>query len=174
MVDYPVVCILGRRGSGKTLTMTMLADLYHSNKVMIFSNYDLKIPYQPITFKELASFPDYLHDCVLFIDETHIGADSYNFWEKQVKDITKFVTQIRKRQITMYYSTQVWKMVAKRLRDQTDYIWQCSKVEWDDNLFRVEMFDKWLVPPDNYLDTKIFDGRPYYDLYDTKQIIQNE
>ena len=124
-MDYAIVGIIGRRGSGKTVFLTKLATEYHNNNIPIFANFSMDIPHYEIDFNEIATFPPYLHDCVLLIDEAHVGTDAYQFWNQTVKDITDFITQIRKLHITMYYSTQVFTQVAKRLRDQTDYIFQC-------------------------------------------------
>jgi len=167
--EYPIVCILGRRGSGKSLFGVKLADDYHKSGITIFSNYNMTIPHHDIDFNELASFPEYLHDCVIFMDEMHIGSDAYDFWKQRVKNITDFITQIRKRRITLYYMTQVWKQVAKRLRDQTDYIFQCSNLQ--SNRFIVEIFDRYQVPPDDYITSIIYDGSKYYNMFDTNQLI---
>lgn len=167
--EYPIVCILGRRGAGKSLFGVKLADDYHKAGITIFSNYHITIPHHPIDFNELASFPDYLHDCVILMDEMHIGSDAYDFWKQRVKNITDFITQIRKRRITLYYMTQVWKQVAKRLRDQTDYIFQCSNLMND--RYIVEIFDRYQSPPDDYITSIIYDGSKYYKMFDTNQLI---
>jgi hypothetical protein len=170
MIEYPIVCILGRRGSGKTLTAVMLAERYHHQGITVFANFETTIPHFDIDFSELATFPDYLHDCVIFMDEMHVGSDAYDFWKSRVKNITDFVTQIRKRRITLYYITQVYKQVAKRLRNQTDYIFQCSQLDYP-NKFRVDMFDRYQLPPDDYISSFVYDGSLYYKKYDTNQLI---
>jgi len=170
MIEYPIICILGRRGSGKSLFGVRLAAQYHNNGITIFSNYSMTIPHYDIDFTELATFPDYLHDCVIFMDEMHVGSDAYDFWKTRVKNITDFITQIRKRRITLYYMTQVKKQVAKRLRDQTDYIFQCEKLELPD-IFRVDIFDAYQIAPDDYIRTIIYNGKPYYNMFDTNQLI---
>ena len=170
MIEYPIVCILGRRGSGKSLFGVRLAEQYHLNGITIFSNYNMTIPHYDIDFSELATFPDYLHDCVIFMDEMHVGSDAYDFWKTRVKNITDFITQIRKRRITLYYMTQVKTQVAKRLRQQTDYIFQCEKMDYPD-IFRVDIFDNYEIAPDDYIRTIIYNGKQYYDMFDTNQLI---
>ncbi|MGD9679295.1 MAG: ABC transporter ATP-binding protein [Vulcanibacillus sp.] len=171
-MDYPIVGIIGRRGSGKTTYLAKLASIYSSANVNIFSNFSLTIPHYEIDFAEIASFPPYLHDCVLLIDEAHIGTDAYNFWSKLVKDITDFITQTRKLRITIYYTTQNIGLVAKRLRDQTDFIFQCEPLLINGvrklDYFKVDKFDKFT---DEYLSTEVYNGKPYYPLFDTEEII---
>jgi hypothetical protein len=172
-MEYPIVGIVARRGYGKTLLLTKLADMYHRAGVPIFANFSLDIPHYEIDFNEIATFPPYLHDCVLLIDEAHVGTDAYNFWSKIVKDITDFITQTRKLHITLYYSTQVFTQVAKRLRDQTDYIFECEHAYSYNGLrkpdyFRVNIYDKFT---DEYIKTFEYNGRPYYNKYNTDELI---
>lgn len=171
--EYPIVCILGRRGQGKSLLGVKLADDYDKAGITIYTNINMSIPHFTIDFTELASFPEYLHDCVIIIDEVHVGTDAYDFFKSRVRNITDFVTQIRKRRITMYYMTQVWKQPAKRLRNQTDYIFECNKLEYV-NKFRVDMFDRFQIEPDDYLGSFIYDGSKYYNMFDTNQLIMLE
>jgi len=171
-MEYPIVGIIGRRGSGKTLYLSKLATEYYRNNVPIFANFSLDIPHYEIDFNEIATFPPYLHDCVLLIDEAHVGTDAYRFWSQIVKDITDFITQTRKLHITMYYSTQVFTQVAKRLRDQTDYIFQCEPLFINGvrklDYFKVDIFDKFT---DEYIATDVYNGKPYYDKYNTDELI---
>lgn len=172
-MEYPIVGIVGRRGYGKTLVMVKLADTYHKAGITIFSNFKLDIPHYEIDFNEIATFPPYLHDCVLLIDEAHVGTDAYNFWSKVVHDITDFIAQTRKLRITLYYSTQVFTKVAKRLRDETDYIFECDYAYNYNGLrkpdyFRINIFDKF---NDEYVRSFEYNGRPYYNMFDTDELI---
>lgn len=172
-MEYPIVAIVARRGYGKTLLMRKLAQMYYDAKVPIFANFSMDIPHYEIDFNEIATFPPYLHDCVLLIDEAHVGTDAYNFWSKIVKDITDFITQTRKLRITLYYSTQVFTQVAKRLRDQTDYVFECELARYYNGLvkpdyFRVNIYDKFT---DEYIKTFEYHGKPFYNRYDTNELI---
>lgn len=174
-MKYPITCILGVRGSGKTLFMTGLAHRYYlQDGVKIFANYHLKkIPYQYITFKELSTLPDYLYDAVVFLDEIQVGADSYEIFKKSNKAITTFATQLRKRRITLYYSTQVFTMATKRLRQQTNFIIECHPTG-NNGLVDILVFDRGLPFQQQLIKEFLFDGRPFFGAYDTDEVIEFE
>lgn len=170
-MNYPIFCVLGDRGAGKTCFMTRQAKHYADEGMKIFSNYHLiGIDYQPISFAQLAILPDYLENAVVFLDEIQIGADAYEIFKRSNKAITKFATQLRKRKITLYYSTQVFTMATKRLRQQTNFIIE-SHVTQTEGLFRIMVFDKNLPPKQQFINEFIFDGRPYFPMYDTDEVI---
>ena len=171
-VEYPIISMIGDRGDGKTLTMTALAYMYHKLGFKIYANFRLiNIPYEPITFEKLATFPDDLRDGVVLIDEAHIGADAYQVFRQRVQDITKFTTQLRKRRIILYFSTQIFTTVAKRLRQLTNYIFECNKTDIK-GVIRVNVFDRSMVINGGYINTFIMDGRQFFDYYDTNEIIE--
>ena len=169
-MEYPISCVLGARGSGKTLFMTSLAYAYHKEGKKIYANYHLiDIPYKHITFEELAALPAELNDAIVLLDEIQIGADAYEVFKKSNKMITVFATQLRKRKITLYYSTQVFTMVTKRLRQQTNYIIQCDPIQA--GITKISIFDRDKPFMDQYIKTFNFDGRPYFNKYDTNEVI---
>jgi len=110
---------------------------------------------------------------VVLLDEIQIGADSYEIFKPSTKQITKFATQLRKRRITLFYATQDFKMAAKRLRGQTDYIIKFERTSID-GVANLQVFDMGLPILDQCIKTFIFDGRPYFDHYDTDEIITFE
>lgn len=172
MTKYPRIAIVGDTGTGKTLTMTMLAKEYQKAGLKIFSNFTLYgIEYEEIEFNDIVDFPEYLHDGVILIDEAHIGTDAYAFFTARVKEITKFATQTRKRRLIFIYTTQVLTQVAKRLRDLTTYIIYCQETITAGIIY-LEIHDR--NPDDSFIQGKVFDGRSYFDNYDTDEIIELE
>lgn len=170
-MKYPITAILGQRGSGKTLFMTYLAHQYHAEGKKIFSNFQLKkIPYTPITFSELAKLPEWLYDGVVFLDEIHIGADSYEVFKKSNKMITTFATQLRKRRITLFYSTQVFKMATKRLRDQTNFLMTCDHTQ-PPGFVKIEVYEYIAYHSHEYIKTITHNLTPFFDAYDTDEVI---
>jgi len=130
MIQFPIIAVLGIRGDGKTLTTTVLAKQYEEQGINVFCNYTLNdIKYRKVSFETIAKFPPWLKDGIVIMDEAHIGLDSYAFFNKRVKDITKFVTQLRKRRLVLFYTTQVFRTVALRLRQQTNYIMDCRRTD---------------------------------------------
>ena len=170
-MQYPITCILGQRGAGKTLFMTYMAHQYHKEGKRIFSNFTLKeIPFTYITFEELAKLPDELTNAVVFLDEIQVGADAYEVFKRSNKMITIFATQLRKRQITLYYSTQVFSMVTKRMRLQTNYI-----IEFETNkipgIVKGRIFEYNVSSFQQYIKTLELDLRNYFNAYDTNEVI---
>jgi GTPase SAR1 family protein len=171
-MKYPITCILGTRGSGKTLFMTGLAHRYHEkDKVKVYANFHLtKIPYEYITFSKLATLPEELYDAVVFLDEIQVGADSYEIFKKSNKAITTFATQLRKRRITLYYSTQVFTMATKRLRQQTNFIIECWPTK-SNGIIDIMVFDRALPFQQQMIKQFQFDGRKFFACYDTDELI---
>ena len=170
MNEYPIIAFVAKMGSGKTLTMTVLASEYEAAGMKIYANYNLYgIPYEHIEFNDIVDYPEYIHDGVIFIDEAHIGTDAYAFFSKRVKEITKFTTQIRKRHLIFIYSTQVFTQVAKRLRDLTDYIIYTQEMKVK-GIIVLSIHDR--DPDDSYIQSRIVDGRAYFGAYDTDEIIE--
>jgi len=178
MVEYPVICILGERGAGKTLSAVTLMNAYiQEEKRKIFTNIDTDLKHEPLDFDELGSLPEHLDNAVLFIDEMHVGADAYDFFTSRSRHLKTFITQLRKRHITMYWITQRWKFNNINLRRMTNYIFQCNpmmNVQGDFNgKVRIQIFDR-SESMNEYIKTIVIDGKPFYDHYDTDQIIYNE
>lgn len=120
-----IIGIIGDRGSGKTALMTHLLKIdneqFHRD---VFSNYWLNfIPDENyITFEEMASLPDYLRNCSVGADEIHMWGDARKFLSAKNAGLTALITQIRKLGINLYYTTQRFRYVDNRLRDQSDYL----------------------------------------------------
>lgn len=171
MTHDKVVVLIGDRGAGKTLFAVSLAKYYADHNINVFTNIELfNIKYVHLSFSEIADFPIWLKDGVIILDEMHVGADSYKFLTKDVQGITTFITQIRKRNLSFIYITQNFTTIAKRLRLQTNHAYQFKKL--DDGIAQVDIYD--IMNFYEHLNTIFFNGRGYYDYYDTKQIITNE
>jgi hypothetical protein len=165
-----VIAYVGARGSGKTLYATATAVTYSKQDYQIFTNYHLfnVKNHRLINFKDLSAFPEWLRDGIIIMDEMHIGADSYNFLHKDVRDITKFITQLRKRNLMFIYITQDFSSIAKRLRTQTNYYYE-FKVGEIGGTSIINVFD--LQNNFNFIQQIAFNGKYYFKFYDTNEII---
>jgi len=172
LVKYPITAIIGNRGSGKTCFMTFLATKYHKEGKKIYSNYHLKnIPYKSMTLKEMAELPDELMNAVVLMDELHVGADSYDFMKSSSKAFYTFATQLRKRKVSWYYTTQIFTQVAKRIRMQTDYLITMENTK-KEHLFKAHIYDRRKVENINDpINQFTFDGSDYFSEYDTDEVI---
>lgn len=170
MVKYPITAIIGDRGSGKTCFMTFLATKYHAEGKKIFTNYTLyNIPHTKITLQQMSELPDELTDAVVLMDELHMGADSYDFMKSSSKAFYTFATQLRKRKVSWYYTTQIFTQVAKRIRMQTDYLITMENTK-KETIFKANVYDR--KEGIEVLNQFTFDGSDYFNKYDTDEVIQ--
>jgi hypothetical protein len=152
--------------------MTFLATQYHKEGRKIYSNYHLKnIPYKSMTLKEMSELPDELTNAVILMDELHVGADSYDFMKSSSKAFYMFATQLRKRKVNWYYTTQIFTQVAKRIRMQTDYLITMENTT-KENLFKTTVYDRRKEYDLNEpIQQFLFDGIDYFKEYDTDEVI---
>jgi len=171
-----IITYLGRRGSGKTLTMVKDAYLAFKRGKKVISNM------KNIPFAEYMSNEDILaldknsnlKDAVILIDEAQIFFDSRRSMKKENINFSNFVQQIRKRNIDLYLTTQFANSIEKRLRDHTDII---AKVKFlaNYNLCKVKYIDITSVE-DEYISEPlyvevVYDATAIFDLYNTNQMI---
>jgi hypothetical protein len=170
LVKYPIAAIIGDRGSGKTCFMTFLAVKYHKEGRKIFTNYTLhNIPHTKITLKQMSELPDELTNAVILMDELHMGVDSYDFMKSSSKAFYTFATQLRKRKVAWYYTTQIFTQVAKRIRNQTDYLITMENTK-KEHIFKANVYDRKNF--NDLINHFTFDGSDYFDEYDTDEVIQ--
>lgn len=177
--ESSVIGILGSRGDGKTALLSEIGDNDQSAGKTVVTNYDVSFPHIRLDFEEIVMLPDVLQNCTLLLDEFQVGAGSRTALKKTNQAINRFITQLRKRNIMLYYTTQNYKFMDVDIRTQTNYILTTIKIfpkDKDDHTFRVTVVDR-----NDYTDTrygsiiKIFEwdasdlfGRK---VYDTNQII---
>ena len=178
IVESPIVAVVGNKGAGKTLFLTFIAEhAYHIEKRKVFSNFELtEIPYHEFSYKDLLELPEHMENGVILMDETQMGADAYEFLSKQSKAITTLATQLRKRNLDLYMTTQRFTFIAKRLRDLTDFIFAMDVARDQNNqiirgVAKVEIYDRNDPFSDIPMKDFIFDGRPFFNHYNTKEVI---
>lgn len=178
LIESPIVAVVGNKGAGKTLFLTYLAEFAHyKQKRTVYSNFKLhNIPYKEFDYQMLLDLPEEMNNGLLLMDEAHMGADAYEFLGKSSKAITTLATQLRKRNLDLYMSTQRFTFITKRLRDLTDYIFALEVAkDVNNNIIRgvanVEIYDRNDRFNDKPINKFIFDGRKYFGHYDTDQVI---
>lgn len=171
-----IILLLGNRGTAKTTFAVSLAFEYKAQHQTVFSNIEMyNISYVPITFDTLREFPDWLANGIVIMDEMQMGADSYSFLSKAVRDITAMATQIRKRDLTFVYITQDIANVAKRLRKQTDFVFEFYRINYDTSTNGIALIKVHDVKDGYKLVKEIpFDGRGFFNYFNTKQSILDE
>ena len=166
-MEPAVSCIVGDFGSGKSLFLTSLA-FANNGKRKIFANFKLyDIEYTPMALEDIAKFPEELEDAIILLDEGHVGAHAYDFFKKDVRNVSTFITQIRKRNVVVFWSSQLFNKVAKGLRDYTHYSFEMYKTETA-GISIIKVFD---IFENRFIKEIMLDLRDFFDKYDTKQII---
>lgn len=180
-----IIAFIGDIGSGKTLSMVKyMIDKFNKGN-NIFSNFGIDFPKRKdakVTLLNMSFFKDYaaskfnLLNSVIAIDECHVFFDSRNSMLKRNKIFSKFITQSRKRSVDLVYTTQDKSpelfirsgQVELRLRKLTDYIIFCQTYKKGKNVFIINSYcDKYGIMQQK----KVFLGNPYFNKYDTNEII---
>jgi len=165
-----LIGIAGALGSGKTLFMTrcLYKEWLKDIDKKIATNYNLNgIPHRFIVAKELFDLKQSLQNTILGIDEMHIFLDCRESHKN--KQMTHFILQTRHLGVHLYFTTQDISQVDVRLRRMLDVLAYCTKTHID-NFFKVKIID-YRDTLNITTNTFIFDGSPYYDMYDTREII---
>lgn len=179
-----IIGLIGARGSGKTLTMTKFLYNDYVNGAKIFTNYGLRFGRKSsamIVPLDRKFFDDYrqsnfnINNASIGIDEAHVFIDSRSSMSRKNKMFSRFITQSRKRDVNLYYTTQDISMetfltsgqVDLRLRKLTDYLVFCRFVKIDSNCYVVNEWYKQGL----FMNRKVFHGNEYFRRYDTREII---
>lgn len=167
-----IVGIEGNIGDGKTLAMTKFAkDEYVDLGKTIFANYRLKqIPYEPLVFEEImkrviAGQPFQFFNAALFADEIHLWLDSRVSSSKMNRFLSYFLLQTGKLDVNLYYTTQDFGQVDKRLRHRTD-IGITVKRKGDLHLLFIR---DWIKEKNS---RAVINGPDYWEFYDTREVVK--
>lgn len=162
--------ITGGMGSGKTLFMTLLGYLEYLAGKSVQANYHLHFPFSYLnltTIMEQIKNQQQLQNIVLLIDEIHIAFDSRSSMSSRNRYGSYFVLQTRKRDVSLYFTTQNIFQVDIRIRENLDRLVECQM--YSPGMFQYVITDYRSGSP---IVKKIsLDGRVAYPLYDTREII---
>lgn len=131
-----LIGIAGDLGSGKTLTLTLLALKSYLDGETIYSNYKLYgIPYVPITDIEQI---EEMQSGFFAADELWLWCDSRVSTSNKNKMISRILIQSRKKGLTIGYTAQGLHQIDKRVRLITDI--NLFPQILDSNLLKVRLF----------------------------------
>lgn len=181
-----IIAIIGDQGDGKSTLMTHMLYEAHKNGILVNSNYTISFTSKDRirTIEKMMGDPDFLSYSFTAVDEAHIAADSRKFFSSKNDAFTKWITQLRKRGITLIFATQRKSLVDTRLRSQCDYIFYPRKIETFvrdgitiDSLFEVIVQDpktgavvnEFILDAYEIFKNKLFDTTEIID-YDKKHI----
>lgn len=172
-----IVLYKGRRGSGKTLTMTKDGLQYFKDKYSILRNFSCKFG-KYITDDQILALDknSNIKDCVLMIDEMQIFFDSRRSMRKASIEFSNFIQQIRKRNIILLCTTQYSNTIDMRLRQHIDILALPHFIK-DINVCEVVYIDA--TSSEDILESKeprivkmVFDAEPIFKLFDTTEMIK--
>jgi hypothetical protein len=175
----PIVIEIGEFGSGKTLYGVYLGDRFikENPDKTLFSNITLyDIPYVKIDMADLKKkpFPDHIKNGLIIIDEIQEDSNAYDFMKSGVRNIVKFVSQIRKRGLQLIMITPRLDFIAKKLREITNYIVTLRDTSENGivrgNWFTVNNYSSNFKPV--WLRSFKIDLSSYFDKYDTNEIVE--
>ena len=167
-----LIGITGPIGSGKTLFMTrcIYKEKLRRPEVTIATNYKLnKIEFRYLSANDLFDIKSQLQDTIIGIDEFHIFLDSRAFMKPSNQQLTHFILQTRHLGVNLYFTTQDISQVDIRLRKQLDFLAYCTPTFYE-GFFKVKILDYRDVLNIRQNDF-VYNGALYYDLYDTREII---
>jgi len=117
-----LIAILGPLGCGKTLGMTYLglkSYFAYKRRVKLYSNYHLYGV--PFFFVRNPDDIEEMHEGIFLGDELWLWLDSRASSSRKNKMIAKILAKSRKRGIEIFYTTQDFSQIDKRIRKITDY-----------------------------------------------------
>lgn len=177
--------VLGYQGSGKTLFLIKIARENYLAGKTVYSNIALKFPYKPIDYNDIINCK--YENAVVLIDEIHLllpaRTSGFNPVNKAIVD--NFLSMVRKKNLEVYGTTQTPRKVDIRFREEADFIYYAEKFAfmngcWGKVIHNQDLDKK--VPIkillevrrifDDQIITLNFNGNYYFNLYDSKQIIE--
>lgn len=165
-----IIGIDGGLGSGKTLLMTryLIKDSLRGNKIM--ANFGLKgIDYTSLNITDLLQKKANLKNVSVGIDELTVFADCRRAMSNTI--FSYFILQTRKRNVCLYFTTQDFAMVDKRVIRHTYILIHCEKIANYPEHRRFSIVDR----RDDYFAEPVsftMNITPYFKHFDTNEIIE--
>lgn len=117
-----LVGIMGKMGSGKTLSMSIIAEyLSKATKAPLYANYGLQGAEPLGSLNEV----DQITGGILCLDELWLSMDS-RAWKDNIR-VSHWVNQTRKKKVVVFYTTQHIRQMELRVRNATDILIVCEK-----------------------------------------------
>lgn len=138
-IPYYVVMFHGRRGDGKSYAMTGMARRIQQENFSlgnfrhkIYANYrvDFATMCHPRIVDAITTFPEWLHDCVILIDEIAVYFPGMRATSRAALDFATFLQEIRKVRVELIFTTQFPTQVMGNLSIQVDWFVQPYLYNW--------------------------------------------
>lgn len=173
--ESSVIGIIARRGHGKSTLLSKIGEDDYNIGKKVITNFWVSFPHIQMSFEDIITLPKELQDATLLLDEFQVGAGARTALKKTNQDINKFITQLRKRNIILYYATQNYKFVDIDVRTQTDFIIM-TKLTDVKNQYKVIVVDRNDFTDSNFgsvINIFMLDATDLYarEVFDTNEII---
>jgi len=143
--------------------MSVLANYIHlAASAPLYANYELRGAIRINSWKQMLK----MKEGVFAFDEAHVSMDSRNFKDRASITYTHWLTQLRKKQLALLYTTQHISQVDIRLRNLTDILALCQNIN---DTIKIQFLDwQYLTLGRRYT---IWPKSRFYSLYDTFQVV---
>lgn len=163
-----LVSIIGSRGSGKTLLLTLIAS---KSKREVYSNFKVKLKnYKPLKVIDLLELKN---DVDVLIDEGYTWLESRTSSSTLNRYLSYIVLQSRKRTIDIYITAQMFSSIDIRFRVQSDVIVKCERNKTDgiNDGFCYEFLE---IESDKIRKFFLTEekAKEYYGIFDTYEIVE--
>lgn len=175
-----IIGLIGRMGTGKTLSAVRYAYNYYRKGYTVYSNIKLNFPHHFIGIQELVDYANAninFEKSVILCDEMHAMLDSRSANSKKNKILTHLIVLTRhlgkKGGCHVIYTSQFLHQVDKRLRSNTDILIKCQSRNYKNEKYTMNLL---LIMQEFGIRTKrdIFKSSDYYDKYDTHELVKIE
>jgi len=169
-----LVGIIGKLGSGKTLTLAMLMSLYQtshfnaSNFYCKFADYITSAEEMILRIDEIESEKPRK----FYIDEIGVVLSALDFYKDESEIMVDIATKSRKKKTDILYSSQHIMMVDRQIRRITDIILHVTSKKNKEKLTEIT-----ITPfahnglTTEYSQAKKFIADPFFGVYNTDEII---
>jgi len=157
-----LIGVMGKMGSGKTLSMSALGEfLHYKTKAPLYANYSL------LNATRVQSLGDIwkMENGIFCFDEMWLTMDA-RMWKDNVK-LSRWVNQTRKKKLIVIYTTQHIRQMELRVREATDLLIYTTKVKDGIGLQFID-YQYQELKRKYYLPNK----RKFYFLYNTFETLQ--
>lgn len=172
-----IVLYKGRRGSGKSLTMVKDGVINFKKGWDILRNFDCAFG-KPITNEQILNLDKFseIRKCIILVEEIQIFFDSRRSMKTQNIQFSNFIQQVRKRDISIYATSQYANTVDLRFRQHVDIV---ALPKYDDKLKVCEVTYIDMTSKEDILDSfdkphisarVVYDARPIFPLYNTREM----
>lgn len=134
LAPFAVVGIFGPAGSGKSLLAAVLAEREYQKsrgkRRLLYFPHDFKhVHGEPVSLASMLTGDDVMNNAIMIWDETHVLLNKFRAASHANRSALGFLSQIRKRGCTLFYTTNSPKQLDRALAEQTTTHVYCEMVE---------------------------------------------